>query len=89
MDCPRCEQKLQGLMNLKKHERIKLQRRYQGGIITSIKGDTRSQDCAGLGQIPPNGMTVTDRCKSCGWTSIRVYNAGNRKWEQQVEHLKI
>ena len=76
-------------MQLKKPERIKIQRRYQGGIITTIKGDTRAQTPIGLGMLPPDGMTVTDRCKSCGWTSIRVYNQGNRRWEQQVEHLKI
>lgn len=80
MDCPKCKEKLKGLMNLKKHKRIPLQRRYAGGIITKVIGDTRPQTPEGRGRLPPDGMKIIDECKSCHWKSVMTYNAGNRQW---------
>ena len=80
MDCPRCEAKLKGVMKLPKNKRIPLQRRYKGGIITSVRGDTRKQTVEGMKELPPDGMTVTDECKSCHWKSTKRYDRHNRKW---------
>lgn len=80
MECPRCEVKLKDIMKLKKPERIKLQRKYVGDVTYTIKGDARGSDTVSRGQIPTDGMTVTEHCKSCGWRSTRRYDAHNRKW---------
>lgn len=84
MDCPRCTAKLKNIMQIKKHLRIPLQRRYQGGIVTMIKGDMRSSAEKEKGCIPTNGMIVTSECKSCHWKSIATYNKGNHEWITKV-----
>lgn len=84
MDCPRCAEKLKGVAKLKKHERIPIQRRYQGGVKTRIIGDTRPNTNEGRGMLPPNGMVIIDECKSCHRKSVMRYNLGNRTWIQEV-----
>ena len=83
MDCPKCKAVLEGVMKLKKHERIPVQRRHQGIVITRVIGDTRKQTPKGMGVLPPDGMTVIDECKSCHWKSVRKYNRAKRKWVYQ------
>ena len=82
MDCPRCTAQLKKMPTGKRNKRAreKWKKKYAGGVDTKIFGDTRPSTIEGQGQEPPDGMTVIDKCRSCGWTSTMVYNAGNRKW---------
>lgn len=70
MDCPNCASELKKVIGKKKHEKIPVQRRYKGGIETSIYGDTRSRNDIARGIAAPVGAMKIDICISCKWTSI-------------------
>ena len=82
MECPRCKAKLRHLPSGKRNkaQRDAMKRRFKGILNIKIKGETRKQIPEGLSNQPPNGMSVEEHCKSCGYRSIRTYDAGNRKW---------
>ena len=86
VDCPRCDAKLkkmpQGKQNKKLREKWK--RKYKGGVDIKKYGDDRPITVEGQNRPIPNGAKVIEKCGSCGWTSIRTYNAGNREWTFEV-----
>ena len=76
MDCPHCEVEVKKVAGLKKHERVPVQRRYQGGIVTRYYGMTALQE-----PIPDGAMRI-DECKSCHWKSIWRHDG------ERIEHSK-
>ena len=72
MDCPYCEAQLRkiGTQYKKRYEIIPIQRKFQGGIVTTRYGYKRGKTVDSLKESIPDGVMFIDKCKSCGWTSV-------------------